>query len=418
MTCRISLLFGALFFALPSTAIEKTTPRVPPLLAPNCRNVQIPLGNITAANIDFRGLLDEVDMHSPQEVTEIFSSCLDPHLFIDPYDYDIIQPIVERNVTIHGILCQPETPVAVQNRQIHLLVHDISYDKSMWHGLGVPEYSLADALASGLSGSYTLAIDLWGHGDSHGPTYPDPWQVLQPPFHVEVLHELAVRLRTNQKGLWSAFKNITYVGHGFGAQLGSLLLDDHPSDADTFVGTGFPAGSKMFPRPSEWMFVPALSTDPKYQDQPLGYFAGALTSFPGRRNILYGGSYEDELAELDFVSQDTITGGEACWGGSYLAMETVPMGSHFKGQTCILAGEYDRVSCADAPETDQAPECKDKLRAICNVGFPNASSCTINVLGVTGRAWMLHNMGIKAANIVRKHTAQPRSWGNLCSLMY
>ncbi|VBB76663.1 Putative protein of unknown function [Podospora comata] len=414
MTCRIALLFGALFFALPSTArnteLKKTTSRVPPVLAPNCRYVQIPLGNISADNVDFQRTRRNVDFNSPKDVTKFFSSCLDPQMYEDPND-NTTKLIVERNVTIHGILCRPERPVAAQDRRIHLMVHDATYDKSMWHGLGILEYSLADALASGLGGSYTLAIDLWGHGDSHGPTYPDPWQVLQPPFHVEVLHELAVRLRTNQHGLWMAFKNVTYVGHGFGAQLGSYLIEYFPNDVDVFVGTGLPTGSKMTPRPSEWMLAPAHSTDPKYQDQPLGYFTGAVTSFLDRRNILYGGIYDDDLAVLDFLSQDTITGGEACWSGSYLSSEWLGSAFSFKGQACIVAGEYDRIACADGLE------CKERLRGVCSKVFPDASSCKSNVLGSTGHAWMLHRIGVKLANSIRSASALGGSWGNLCSVI-
>ncbi|KAK0736228.1 hypothetical protein B0T21DRAFT_440449 [Apiosordaria backusii] len=420
MTCRIALLFGALFFALPTTAkngiVNTTATTVPPALARNCRKVQIPLGNITAANIDFRGTMELVNFTSRADVMDVFETCLDPEIFIDPYDYDIIHPVVEQNVTIHGILCEPELPVSVNERQIHLLVHDLTYDKYMWHGLGLPQYSLADALASGLKGSYTLAIDLWGHGDSHGETYPDPWQVLQPPFHVEVLHAIATKLRQNQHGLWTAFKNVTYVGHGFGAQLGALLVEDYPTDVNVFVGSGLPTANWATPDPSEWRFVPSVSTDPKYARQPLGYFAGEITSSADRKNILYGGLYDPELPELDFVSQDTIAAGEACWGGSFLAPETFPRRLEFKGQTCLLAGEFDRVGCADNAWSVEGAKCKDRLRDLCRYVFRKAD-CKINVLGSTGHAWMLHKIGIQAVYTIRRWSYRGDSWGNLCTAL-
>ncbi|KAK4172885.1 hypothetical protein QBC36DRAFT_381420 [Triangularia setosa] len=424
MTCRIALLFGALFFASPSTArnlgVKKTSTRVPPVLAPNCRNVQISLGNVSATNFDYRGIWEDhsdMDFNSWRDTMKVFYSCLDPENFVHDIPSDSYGLVVERNVTIHGIFCEPEVPVPYNERQIHLLIHDLTYDKSMWHGLGLPQYSLADALASGLKGSHTLAVDLWGHGDSHGETYPDPWQVLQPPFHVKTLHEIVKRLRRNQQGLWSAFENVTFVGHGFGAQLGALLLDEYPNDVNVFVGSGFPTGKLSRPYPTEWRLVPSISTDSKYAHQPLGYFAGELNSAADRENILYGGLYDLELAELDFVSQDTIAVGEVCWSGSFFSDMSIPEDSKFTGQVCVLAGEFDRVACGDLPWQVEGEACREKLQEVCNFTFPNSHLCNISVLEHTGKAWMLHKLGPQAISTIRSWSARGNSWGNLCTVL-
>lgn len=51
------------------------------------------------------------------------------------------------------------------------MVYDVIYDKFMWYGFGILEYSLVDVLVFGFGGFYILVIDFWGYGDSYGLIY-------------------------------------------------------------------------------------------------------------------------------------------------------------------------------------------------------------------------------------------------------
>lgn len=137
--------------------------------------------------------------------------------------------------TINGMYCKPHSCAASRNT-IQVLVHCLTYDKSMWPGLGYS--SLYDWLSfANLRGYHTLAINRLGHGENLDTV--DPLTVVQGRLQVKQLHFLLQSARHGLLPGVDKFDRIAYVGRSYGSTFGNHSAKDLPDDADALVLTGY-----------------------------------------------------------------------------------------------------------------------------------------------------------------------------------
>lgn len=209
------LVFTLIFLSSLSSALSH---------GPRCSPVSF---NITAgaANIFFQNLPDTNDSNATMQ------------FLASSFDASRGQPdtrYINTTVAIQALHCRPQFQ-SQNSKKLQLLVHGITYDKSMWSGFGYSPRHDWQAYATSL-GYHTLAVDRLGHG-SMAP-HPDPFAVVQGPLQVDILHKLIGMLRQGWLEL-GGFEEIIYVGHSYGSSLGNMLAKEHPLDADALILTGF-----------------------------------------------------------------------------------------------------------------------------------------------------------------------------------
>jgi len=73
-----------------------------------------------------------------------------------------------------------------------------------------------------------LAVDRLGHGTN--PQHPDPFDVVQRPLQIELLHQLVRLLRAGIPSAGPpAFADVAWIGHSCGSTPGSHLAATHPN---------------------------------------------------------------------------------------------------------------------------------------------------------------------------------------------
>ncbi|KAK4185692.1 Alpha/Beta hydrolase protein [Podospora australis] len=376
-------------FVLTEVALDTNAFPVPT----NCKAWILRMGGVPAQNIEFWSPPKADDA---VEITEYGRNCTSVH---DPIDTDWSGPheIVVPKIDISAFFCEPLKPNPDPNarRIVQLLVHGATHNKWAWHGLSrYQQYNWAYILAK--EGYYTLAIDLFGHGNSSfipgtkytaKPQFPDPITDIQQPVHVEIIHNLVHMLRSKTRVKGFGFDKVVYVGHGLGAQIGIHFQRKYPEDCDAIVVTGY-HDTGLRPAFEKWNFTPsALTGQDEYKDRPLGYLKGTNSS--GRESIMFAHNYDPRLPQLDFELQDTLTIGEACWPG---IMTPVP---NWKKKVLWVAGEYDDQVCPYSGNKKAYQYCKKRLEDRCKRLFPHGE-CSVWLVQNSGHAWMLHREVTKA----------------------
>ncbi|KAK3939767.1 putative cardiolipin-specific deacylase, mitochondrial [Diplogelasinospora grovesii] len=221
---------------------------------------------------------------------------------------------VTGNFTVNGLYCEPRG----QKRKadtLEVLVHGITYNKTMWSGMGFG--SPYDWLAYANSRGYAaLSIDRVGHGTN--PERPDPLNVVQPQLHVETLHYLFNAARSGHNRAFGGrnFDKVVFVGHSYGCFLGTALASQHPGDADAMVLTGF-ATTIDFSDVTNAQWAGAAHVMPqRFAGVPLGYVA--LVQQAQRTASFYAGAYDPAIPPVDFAYEDTLSCGEVGALGSIL----------------------------------------------------------------------------------------------------
>jgi pimeloyl-ACP methyl ester carboxylesterase len=276
--------------------------------------------------------------------------------------------------TMTGTYC---TPTSIFDRNtLQVLVHGITYNKTMWFGLGYGDQYNWPAYAAA-QGYHTLSINRLGHGTTHPRL--DPTDVVQSPIQVELLHQLAIAIRTgHQSALPRTFGKIAYVGHSFGSLLAVTLAAKYPDDADALVLTGYSA-SLVFPW-SGFPFEPVVSLFPqRYTTAPFGYLS--VSSEAVREASFYAGDYDPRIPYGDFLYEDTVTSGELSTFGPTLG----PASAYTKPVLLVTGGD-DAVFCS----TSLGRSFNDILNSTHAAIFPNVDHFSYRIISDTGHTLVLH----------------------------
>ncbi|KAK3353292.1 Alpha/Beta hydrolase protein [Lasiosphaeria hispida] len=328
----------------------------------------------SASNVIFK---HPPDPYNPEDITAFAAAC----------SANATGPLLNGTTLITGTFrvkgtyCRP----ASSSRHHHypptlqLLVHGGSYNRDIWsgHPFGDDYNWHASAIARGY---HTLAIDRLAHGGDTYRRYPDPITVVQGPLQMEIIHQLirAVRLGGRRSPLPRAFRRVVYVGHSYGAMLGTALVGKYPEDVDGLVVMGFGVFVNMARTWEMMRFMPAALVDTRFKRLPLGYLAGS--SRRGREEVFYTGFYDDRIPGWDYRHQDTVTVGEICSVGF------VEPAEGFRGKPVLaVTGASDVIFCSgELPGT-----CEEKMEATGLLMFPNAKP-EVFIPRNTGHGLTLH----------------------------
>ncbi|KAK0715158.1 Alpha/Beta hydrolase protein [Lasiosphaeris hirsuta] len=300
------------------------------------------------------------DPYSPEDITAFTAAC----------SANATGPLLNGTTLttgtfrVKGTYCRPASSPHHRHQPptLQLLVHGISYNRDIWSGqpFGDDYNWHASALSRGY---HTLAIDRLAHGEDTYRRYPDPIAVVQGPLQMEILHQLIHAIRTggHRSPLPRPFRRVVYVGHSYGAMLGTALVAKYPDDVDGLVVIGFSVFANATRTCERMQFMPAALVDTRFRKLPLGYLAGA--SRRGREELLYTGFYDDRIPGWDYRHQDTVTVGEMCSVGF------VEPAEGFRGKPVLaVTGGCDELFCSgELPGT-----CEEKMRMTGLAMFPNA----------------------------------------------
>lgn len=288
--------------------------------------------------------------------------------------------------TIKGTHCVPKKGKATA---LQILVHGITYNKTMWAGMGFPsdEYNWhAQATARGYA---TLALDRLGHGAN--PQRPDPLSVVQPQIQIDIMHEIfsAVRSRNAPLNvLKQAYDKVVFVGHSYGSYLGAALATQYPADADALVLTGY-SSYLDFDDVINAEWVSAADHDPSWFGADLAKGYVAMADAAQREAAFFAGGFDAAIPPVDFAYEDTLTVGEIGALGAILGPAV-----GYTGDVLAVTSVQDAFFC-EAP----ADKCEAHLAATAD-SFPDASSYEYFAPDNTGHDLTLHySAGETAARV-------------------
>ncbi|KAL1867165.1 hypothetical protein VTK73DRAFT_4277 [Phialemonium thermophilum] len=276
---------------------------------------------------------------------------------------------------IAGVYCWPTR--GPSRGVLELLVHGLSYNKSMWTGLGYGnEYDWQAYAAS--RGYHTLAIDRLGHGSSEPNS--DPFNTVQVPLQIDIYHQLirAIRKGGRTSPLRRSFCRIVWVGHSFGSQFGSAMAQQYPNDFQAIVLTAYSNQLNTSSPPGAPYASASVLFPKRYRGADLGYFV--TSTLQGRTAAFYAGDYDPAVAYGDYLYQDTMSAGEI---GTFLdaAPRSIP---EYRGGVMVVSGDRDAICC-----NIQGVTCNSILSGT-SVVFPNAADYGFYAPPNTGHDLTLH----------------------------
>lgn len=263
---------------------------------------------------------------------------------------------------------------------LQILISGNTFNKESWDCYGFDEKCSWTDFATG-KGYYTLAIDRLGTGRSERPE--DPINTMQTGIQIEITHQLIQGIRSGKYKLGDrAFKRIVLGGFSYGSLLGYAIGRLHPSDLDAMILTGFSGRLFMPPSVLKMHFIPArhVTQKPQFAQIPTGYLTAATEGTS--TSSLYSGSWDAELAQLDWENRDVVTPGEYASLGA--ALDGL---SDFSGPVMAIAGDHDDIFCNES----NGP-CAESLAATKEM-FPklNPSLFAYFVAPETGHGVLTHN---------------------------
>ncbi|KAK4247667.1 putative cardiolipin-specific deacylase, mitochondrial [Corynascus novoguineensis] len=296
--------------------------------------------------------------------------------------------------TIRGTYCRPRPGNGTARsppKGLQILVHGITYNKTMWAGEGFPSYDWhAFAAARGYA---TLALDRLGHGAN--PQRPDPLAVVQPQLQIDLIHAIVAAARDPSDVLHSvlgdgdspatAFSKIVVVGHSYGSYLGAALAAQHPADADALVLTGY-SGYLDFTDviEADWVSAGVWRPDRFGADLPKGYVT--MSNPAQRAAAFFAGGYDADIPPVDFEGEDTLTVGEIGALGAILGDAV-----GYVGDVLVVTAVEDAFFCEPPLE-----KCEEHLRQTAT-SFPDAKSYDYFAPTNTGHDLTLHHSAADTA---------------------
>lgn len=341
--------------------------------APTCQDILVP---VTAQSQAHEIILPPNLDGNPNAINDLLNSAAGMVTGLFP-----LVPITG-SYNISAKYCEPENPDPAHADTIQLLVHGATYTKTYWTGLDLPEnvaeqYSWIDYASK--KGYPTLSIDRPGAGDS---THPDPILELQTNMEAEVMHEIIQKLR-NGDIQGKAFSEIIYVGHSLGSCIGSILVQNHPSDVDALVLTGFSTTFlENMPTVLGLAFTPAALHDPeRFGDLPLPYLTRG--SRAGQRHAFYGlnGTFDPGVEGYDYDTASTITLSELL-----TVFRGFEPANGFAGAVKLITGEIDTCFCRNGKCSGGPDGELEMVRSL----FPDAADFSTTIINRTGHCLNTH----------------------------
>jgi pimeloyl-ACP methyl ester carboxylesterase len=281
---------------------------------------------------------------------------------------------VSGTFTIKGTYCVPTKSKA---DTLEVLVHGITYNKTMWAGMGSGSQYDWHRYANS-RGYATLALDRLGHGDN--PQHPDSVNIVQPQLQVDILHHILASVRSTNSpinALGRAFKNVVFVGHSYGSFIGSALAAQYPADADALILTAY-SGHVNFAAMVDADWASAATLNPaRFGGLDLGYIS--LGSEKQRTAAFFDGGFDPAIPPVDYTYQDTLTPGEI---GALPAILGPAL--EFKGAVLVATAVQDALFCEEPAE-----KCEEHLAAAAEF-FPSAEHYDYFAPDNTGHDLTLH----------------------------
>lgn len=280
---------------------------------------------------------------------------------------------VSGTFTIDGTYCYPSS--RKNANALEILVHGISYNKSIWSGLGMSNTYNWQTYASS-QGYATLAIDRIGHGTN--PQRLNPLNVVQGWLHVQVIHQLINTIRTKAKNpLGRTFGTVVFASHSYAGWLGIGLANAYPKDVDALVLTGFSASVDFSPFASTQLESASLLNPIRFPGLQLGYITIAQES--QHTALFYAGAFSQAVAALDYAFEDTWTIGET----GNLGFVVPP--TSYTGSLYLATGVEDALFCKTPTVT-----CEAILNGTRQL-FPAVTRFGYVAVPNTGHTLMLHD---------------------------
>ncbi|KAB5582865.1 Alpha/beta hydrolase family-domain-containing protein [Coniochaeta sp. 2T2.1] len=304
---------------------------------------------------------------------------------------------VSGTFNINSIYCRPL--ISSPDDVLEILVHGISYNKTMWSGLGFGDYYNWHTFAN-LNGYHTLAIDRLGHGTSD---HPDPFALVEGALQVEIMHQLIAMIKASSNNpLGRSFDKIAYVsvapcfrmscvqflsvtylltplkvGHSYGSFIGGAHARIYPSDIDALVLTGFSTAIDFDPVANLQLASAATLCPERFPNTPLGYVTTAVES--ERESAFYAGLYDHHIPQVDFAYKDTVTDGEVAGLGFILQPAF-----GYTNPVLLVTGVKDALFCHPPISS-----CRATLDAS-RVFFPDSTNFQYEAIPETGHCLTLH----------------------------
>lgn len=238
---------------------------------------------------------------------------------------------VSGTYNISSTLCMPGT--GLNATTIQILTHGIGFDRTYWDF--APGYSYVDVAAD--NGQATFFYDRLGVGKSDTP---DPINVVQGPFEVEIANNLINMLRN---GTFSgvSFQDVVGVGHSFGSVVVEAVTANYPASLDAAILTGF-----SLEMDGMAAFVSGLNLAIASENQPYRFSNlnnGYLVSHNAISNQL--GFYHAPNFDPNVLSQAEATKGTVTFG-ELLTLSTVAAPAmNFAGPLAVVNGDNDLPFC-------------------------------------------------------------------------
>ena len=254
-------------------------------------------------------------------------------------------------------------------------MHGISYNKSVWSGLGLGNTYNWQSYASS-QGYATVAIDQLGHGTN--PQHLDPLNMVQGWLHIQIIHQLIHTIRTNAKNPFGGiFDTVVYASHSYAGWLGTGLANAYPKDVDALVLKGFSASVNLKPFAATQLESASLLNPTRFPGLQLGYIT--VEQECQRTALFYAGAFSQAVAALDYAFEDTWTIGETGNIGF-----VVPPTS-YTGSLYLATGVEDVLFCKTPVTT-----CEAILNGTRQL-FPAVTRFGYVAVPKTGHTLMLHD---------------------------
>ena len=289
---------------------------------------------------------------------------------------------------MRGRFCEPEVDVPSNRDRLQILVHGITFDRNYWSALDLPGYETNHSWIDYASkqGYPTLSVDRLGNGVSD---HPDRTFAVTLSNHVDTFHDLITQIRNN-RSLGRSFAEIIYVGHSYGSLVGNLLSEDHPSDVDRLVLTGFSKQTLLTIAGKS--FTTALFPAPfidtgRFGRLSLSYLSSNSKS--GRHHLCFSttNSYPPEMADRDFAQRGTVSLGEVFTG--IPAPYPAPA---YPGKVFVLTGDEDSIFCSRFLGLGKSDCGTSESGLVVDTSklYPSAASYDVHVPANTGHCLNLH----------------------------
>lgn len=279
---------------------------------------------------------------------------------------------VNGTFTIEGTYCYP---LGSNSNVLELMVHGLSYNKSVWSGLGLgPEYDWQ--LYAAIEGYPSLAVDRLGHGAN--PQHPNPLTVVQGYLEIQIEHQIINAIRTDSRNpLGRTFDSIVYVSHSYAGWLATGLVDSYPSDVDALVLTGFSASVNFTPFATTSLESASRLNPVRFSDLQLGYITPSKES--QRTELFYAGAYVAAVAVWDYLWEDDWTIGETG------TLDFVTVATEYTGALYVVTGVDDILFCQTPKAT-----CEKILNETRSLFFPSVTTFGYAAIENTGHTLMMH----------------------------